>query len=83
MDYLVTVNRYCVLRVSRNVGGQRFGALFSIRFISMSEMFGCEDRECELVLEDNTTLNRIMAEPQGTARHVALTVSLAQEEADV
>ena len=36
----------------------------------MSEMFGCEDWECELVLEDNTTLNRIMAEPKGTARHL-------------
>ena len=64
----MTVNRYCVLRDSRNAGGQRPGALFSIRFIFMSEMFGCEDWEYELVLEDNTTLNRIMAEPQGTAR---------------
>ena len=72
----MTVNRYCVLRDSRNVGGQRPGALFSIRFIFMSDMFGCEDWECDVILEDNLTLNRIMAEPKGTARHMCSSYGL-------
>ena len=36
----------------------------------MSGTFGDVELESEVILEDNMTLNRIMAEPQGTARHL-------------
>ena len=36
----------------------------------MSGTFGDVELESEVILEDNITLNRIMAEPQGTARQL-------------
>ena len=50
--------------------GKRFALLPRSYSFSMSGTFGDVELESEVILEDNITLNRIMAEPQGTARHL-------------
>ena len=47
--------------------GKRFALLPRSYSFSMSGTFGDVELESEVILEDNITLNRIMAEPQGTA----------------
>ena len=60
----------CVSACLDDDGGRTLGLLPRSDFIPMSGTIGDWERVCELILEDNDTLNRIMAEPQGTARHL-------------